>query len=289
VLRHILLSIVGGDTILNRLYFSVGLALAVAALLSVRAQSPKPTSQGQLVSSQNESGARTFSTNCSGCHGADGHGGERAPNIATARNIVALSDEDLIAIVKKGMPGTGMPSFAFLGDQGVKDVVSHLRHLQGKTSAVQITGDPAAGRTLFFGQAECSQCHMVKGEGGYIAADLTDYANGIPHETVERVITKPDATLASSSTMVELRLRNGELITGVARAEDNFNITVQTKDGRWHTFDKTKLADLKHTDHSLHPRDYGTRLSAKELDDLVSYLVVSAANTPEKPSRRRNH
>ena len=268
---------------MNRPFFSVGTTLLiVVGLLSVRAQSP-PTDV-----SHNEAGGRTFSTNCSGCHGADGRGGERAPNIATSRNIVALSDDDLVSIVSKGVPGSGMPAFAFLGDQGVKDVIAHLRVLQGKTSAIKVSGDEAAGRALFFGRAECSQCHMVKGEGGYIASDLTDYAGGIPLEAIRLAITKPDAVLAPTSTVVELLLPNGKSITGVARAEDNFNITVQTKDGRWRTLDKAKLTEVKHTGHSLHPRSYDTRLSAKDLDDLASYLVVSAASAPSKSPRRRN-
>lgn len=76
-------------------------------------------------------------------------------------------------------------------------------------------------------------------------------------------------------------LRNRECITEVTHAED-FNITVQTKDGRWRTFDKSKLTNVKHTQ-----QDYDIRLSFKELDDLVSYLLASAANAP-KPVRRRN-
>jgi putative heme-binding domain-containing protein len=235
-----------------------------------------------------EAGSRTFSTYCAGCHGSDARGGERAPDIATARNLIAISDDDLESIVKRGVPGSGMPSFAYLGDQGVKDVVAHLRTLQGKGSAVKITGDPQTGRTLFFGRGGCSECHMVKGEGGYIASDLTGYASGTAPEAIYLAITKPDVVLAPTSSVVDLLLPNGERVTGMARAEDNFNITVQTIDGRWRTFDKAHLASVKHTDHSIHPRNYDTRLSAKELEDLVSYLMVSAANAPPKPARRRN-
>lgn len=273
---------------MNRLFFSIWTTLPLAAtLLAFQGQSTQehaPASSGHP-----DAGARTFSTYCSGCHGADGRGGERAPNIATTRNIVAMSDDDLEAIVKKGVSGSGMPAFGFLGDQAVKDVIAHLRNLQGKNSTVKINGDPQAGRALFFGQAGCSQCHMVKGEGGFIATDLTDYASGLSPDAIASAITKPDAVLAPTSTVVEAVLPDGRQVSGLARAEDNFTITLQTTDGRWRTFEKSKLKDLKHTDHSLHPRDYASRLSSKDLDDLVSYLTVSASNAPPKPSRRRNH
>jgi len=235
-----------------------------------------------------DAGAHTFSTYCSGCHGADGRGGERAPNIATARNIIALSDADLVAIVQKGVSGSGMPAFGFLGDQTIKDVVAHLRDLQGKNSAIQITGNPEAGKALFFGKAGCSQCHMMKGQGGFIAADLTDYASGLTSDTISDAITKPDAVLAPVSTVVEAVLPDGRQIVGLARAEDNFTITLQSEDGRWHTLEKSKLKSLKHTEHSLHPRDYATRLSSEELNDVVSYLTFSAAAAPPKPHGRRH-
>src|SRR5882757_6864944 len=59
-------------------------------------------------------GARLFSSNCASCHGSDGRGGERAPNIATLRSVISLTDLDLEAIVKNGLPGVGMPPFGYL-------------------------------------------------------------------------------------------------------------------------------------------------------------------------------
>src|SRR4051794_34404137 len=48
-------------------------------------------------------GSRTFSSNCAGCHGSDGRGGERGHNIATARQVMALSDSDLVSILRNGI------------------------------------------------------------------------------------------------------------------------------------------------------------------------------------------
>src|ERR1700750_2208496 len=64
-----------GDCILNRPLLAVGTPLlAVAALLSVSAQTSTPTP----VSSHDVAGARTFSPNCFGCHGPDrARGGAR--------------------------------------------------------------------------------------------------------------------------------------------------------------------------------------------------------------------
>jgi cytochrome c553 len=42
-------------------------------------------------------GAAIFAANCAGCHGADGRGGEHAPNIATAPEVQHLMDRELPA------------------------------------------------------------------------------------------------------------------------------------------------------------------------------------------------
>src|SRR5271156_4029096 len=45
-------------------------------------------------------GAQQFQANCAGCHGADGKGGDKGPAIATLPSVVALSEIELIKIVR---------------------------------------------------------------------------------------------------------------------------------------------------------------------------------------------
>jgi hypothetical protein len=51
------------------------------------------------------------------------------------------------------------------------------------------------------------------------------------------------------------------------------------------------VAEVKYNNYSLMPRDYGTRLTSKELDDLVSFLVVVSRSAPMEslPPRRKRH
>jgi putative heme-binding domain-containing protein len=231
-------------------------------------------------------GSKTFATNCAGCHGSDGRGGERAPNIATSRNVTSLTESELSNFVRNGVPGSGMPAFGFLGDSGIRDVVAFLRQLQGKTTEVKVTGDDAAGRTLFFGSAECSKCHMMHGEGGFIASDLSDYGSGIASERIRTAIVGPETFVAPGSEMVEV-VTSRESFRGVLRMEDNFTIVVQTEDGRYRNLAKASLKKLTHTGHSLMPADYGTRLSPREIDDIVSYLIRSANPVDPSSQRRR--
>jgi cytochrome c oxidase cbb3-type subunit III len=252
---------------------SAGLFLLVG--MSMMAQEP---------GSGNAQGAEQFATICASCHGSDATGG-KAPSLL-APNIVALSDAELIKVVHDGT-AAGMPSFAGLGDANIASVVRYLRTLQGQggmVGAAAVTGDAAAGRALYFGKAQCSSCHMIQGKGGFIASDLTAYGRSHPAKTIAEAILKPDNPSAPESRVVEVRTKSGEKLTGVVRNEDNFDMVLQTEDGRFHFLARSGLADVHTTDHSLMPEDYGARLTPAELNNIVSFLIVAGRTTPAEPA-----
>ena len=235
----------------------------------------------------NAAGRQQFETNCAVCHGSDASG-DKGPALTTP-NIVGLSDAALIKIVHDGT-SAGMPPFPQLGDDNIVAVVRYLRTLQGQTdtaSAPAVTGDPAAGRALYFGKAQCSSCHMIQGNGGFIAADLTSYGRTHAPDAITKAIVTPDNPLMPDARVVEVQTKAGKKITGVVRNEDNFNIVVQTEDGRYHFLSKNDLANVNYTDHSLMPHDYGTQLTPKDLNDIVSFLIVTGKTAPQEPSAGR--
>jgi cytochrome c oxidase cbb3-type subunit III len=252
---------------------------------------------GQEQTGAVDQGAQQFQANCAGCHGADGKGGDKAPSITTLPSIVALSDMELIKIVREGT-AAGMPSFEQLGDAKITAVVRYLRTLQGKTAVAEtdeLTGDPVAGRVLYFGKAQCSSCHMVNtagiGQGGFIASDLTGYGASHTASAIVQAIVQPDTTLDPPSRVVEVQTKTGQKLIGVVRSEDNFNLALQTEDGRYHFLTRTSLAEVNYHHYSLMPHDYGTRLTSKELNDLVSFLIVTGKNAPADatPPKRTRH
>ena len=234
----------------------------------------------ECVSAQEQpvpSGAALFAANCGACHGSDGRSGERAPNIATRREVVSLSDADLARTVENGLAGNGMPAFGYLGRQKVTAIVHHLRTLQGIGAPVSVPGDPRAGEALFFGKAECSNCHMMSGRGGYRASELSGFGLGRSAEEVRTAIVDPDRKLEKAAQQVTIVSTNGQRSAGFVRTEDNFSLVLQTDDGAFHLFRKDSIARVEYSGHSSMPRDYESRLSSKELDDLVSYLLKTGA------------
>jgi cytochrome c oxidase cbb3-type subunit III len=225
--------------------------------------------------------SQIFAVNCAACHGLDGSGTQRAPNIVSGVSVQKLSSADILRIVSEGVPGTGMPSFRSLGEERLKAIVEYLRNLEGKNNAAVLSGSPEHGKAIFFGKGSCAACHMIAGSGGFIAPDLTNYAQSHSAERIKAAITDP-MTRDSSTMMVTATTRDSRQYRGIVRNEDNFSLQLQTMDGSFHFFDKSALKRIDRESASVMPSDYGSKLSAAELDDLVSYLLSLGASHPAR-------
>lgn len=228
---------------------------------------PSPGANADSAAAQ-----QAFAANCAGCHGLDGKGGERAPDIVTRPNIRKLSDTQLFQVLQKGVPQTSMPAFSHLGDDVLRSLVAHLRNLQGQPAAALLPGNGRRGKELFFGKGGCSSCHMVRGQGGFFASDLTAYARGRAPEIIRDAIVLPNRDLDPRNRTVIVTLSNGKILEGLARNEDNFSMQFLTRDGSLLLFAKAVVKNISYRDQSPMPADYGTRLSAAEVEDLVKFL-----------------
>lgn len=230
-------------------------------------------------SSASRMGVKTFATTCAGCHGLDGMGSERAPNIAGSAKTQHLSDSQLAGIISDGIPGTGMPPFHTLTDEKIREVVGYLRMLQGKGGTRTLPGDGSRGREIFFGKVGCSTCHAVNGAGGFLGPDLSAYGSAKSAKAILDGIVSRDRIVAPGYKLAIVATHNGDRFEGLVRNEDNFSLQLQTKDGNFHFFQKSELHNIERRDQSLMPANYRDTLSSAELDDLVNYLM-SALATP---------
>jgi putative heme-binding domain-containing protein len=237
-------------------------------------------------------GAQRFMEYCAGCHGADGRGGDKAPSLVASSITAKRSDSELFRIVHDGTKG-GMPPFAQIGDASITAVAQYVRRLAGNAASTEAPGEPAvtgdvdAGRALYFGKAQCSNCHLMQGKGGFIARNLTDYGRTRPTEAILQAITNPDHPLVPSSQVAVVTTNTGQKITGVLRNEDAFTLALQTEDGRFHLLARSEAADVRYTGHSLMPRDYSRQLTSKELNDIVSFLMVESRSSRPVDAARR--
>jgi cytochrome c oxidase cbb3-type subunit 3 len=268
-----------------------GLALVLAALWAACggtafSQTPKQPPPQKNVNLLSTRGKQTFTSTCANCHGLDGRGGERAPNIAENPKVQRLSDSQIEHIIENGIPGTAMPAFHSLGTTDLKAVVTYLRTLQGTRQTVKVPGDPDRGETIFFGKAGCSSCHIIAGKGGFIASDLSSYARTHAVEQIRSAITTPALATDRQARLVTATIHGGEKVVGRIRNQDNFSLQLQTLDGAFYFVTKSELESLEYNSQPLMPSDYSSTFTPDELNDVVSYLMkvanVDGSRTPKK-------
>jgi putative heme-binding domain-containing protein len=248
----------------------------------------RPGSKAASVAARND-GQQLFATSCGSCHGLDGRGSLRAPNLVTTQKAQQTSDARLTQVIQDGVPSAGMPAFrSALGEPAIRAIVNYLHVLQGRQTAQSLPGNPQNGKMLFFGKGRCAECHAISGEGGFIGPDLSQYALFKAADEIRSAILEPGKNRDMQKS-VALTTQDNQSYKGVVRNEDNFSLQLQTLDGAFHLFMKSDLKNLEYQGQSLMPSDYGDLLTKSELDDLVSFLVKAAHATDGSAKREEPH
>jgi cytochrome c oxidase cbb3-type subunit III len=225
-------------------------------------------------------GKRAFESSCAPCHGLNGKGGERAPDIATRSEMVRLSDNATLKLLREGTPA-GMPPFATLGPAKLSDILGYLRFLQGKRVAPVVAAGAERGRELFAGKGGCSECHMIHGTGGFLGPDLSDYGASHSPADIRSAIISADKRQEIHKGLARATTRDGRQLSGLVRNEDNFSVQLQALDGTFHLLQKSDLVELVFDSSPIMPDNYGSIFTESELDQLVGYLM-GVADTPRK-------
>ncbi|MFN3325835.1 MAG: c-type cytochrome [Bryobacteraceae bacterium] len=229
-----------------------------------------PTDQESL-----EAGRKLYATACSGCHGRNGEGG-RGPKISEGRQIQRMPDQRLIEIILKGVPGTDMPGFPFKEDQAAL-IAAQVRSFAAPAFRTPIKGDPVEGERIFFGKGECSNCHMIRGKGGFLGPDLSNVGMRRTARLLEEALLNPDARLADGFQGATATLASGKTVTGAVKNNTNYWIHILDSNGMLHRLPKTEVKALSFHEASLMPSGYGKRLSPEELNNVLAFLSRQAS------------
>jgi putative heme-binding domain-containing protein len=218
-------------------------------------------------------GKQTFESICASCHGLNGRGGERAPDIATRRSIVRMADSQLLKVLHDGKPQTGMPAFAALGDAKLSELLNYVRTLQGKrTVAIVNSASAGYGKEIYTSKAGCPACHMVNGTGGFLGPDLSDYGANHSADDIRKSILSAEGRPAPHKALARITTKEGQKVSGLVRNEDNFSLQLQSLDGAFHLLQKKDVAEFTWAPSPVMPDDYDMKLNKEELDQLVAYL-----------------
>jgi cytochrome c oxidase cbb3-type subunit 3 len=229
-----------------------------------------------------------FRINCAFCHGLGARGGGRGPDLTRAQKRHGNSDAELFQTINQGVPGTAMPANGTTGqgvgmtEEEVWDVITYIRSVQFKAPA-QAAGNAAHGRQLFYGDANCSGCHMVAGKGGRLGPDLTAIGMARASDAVIDSVRNPSRRLApglleatkefpQEYETVTVVTAAGQEIKGVTMNEDNFSLQMMDASEQIHLFEKDKLRSIKKSRTSMMPIYGASLLSDHDLQDIVAYL-----------------
>jgi quinoprotein glucose dehydrogenase len=168
-----------------------------------------------------------------------------------------------------------------LKDDEIRKLIAYIRSLARSPAETvwkpYLTGNPQAGRILFFdsrSKVQCSKCHSIGGEGGQIGPALDRIASRRAPEFVMESILEPSREIAPEYESVAVATKEGRVVVGLRINETNFSIQLIEENGRFHSLLKRDLDEFKVLKTSLMPENIAELLTVRELHDLFAYLMT---------------
>jgi cytochrome c oxidase cbb3-type subunit III len=243
----------------------------------LQAQGRKPGNLRSYDRQSVEAGQKLFSQTCSVCHGIDGKGSGRGPDLTQGLVVTRGTDDDVFQVIHKGVPGSAMPGFD-LPDSQIRQLVAFIRSLSTKAAELFVPGDQGTGKEVFLGKGGCSQCHMIRGQGSLVGPDLSNLGGEHTLSEIRESILKPNESVQRRYKSITVVTQSGERITGTLRNRDNFSLQMMDPQGNFRFFLTRELREIIPQERSLMPDHYGTLLSAEELQNLLAYLSRQTVN-----------
>ena len=251
-----------------------GFVLTLAFVTCAAGPAPQATKSGAAPP-----GKALFEGTCAVCHAIDGSGSS-GPDIR--HSAARLGPNGIEDLVKVGFIGSGMPTFPQLGDEKIRQIVDYVVSFDQETSQPQ-PGNPQKGKEIFRSK-NCSQCHVVNGQGGNMGPDLTSIGMHLSPGSLRDATTNPGAKLPLDSTLSERApfkaylmrravTKDGREITGLRINDDTFSVQLRDAGGQIHSLRKSDLQKLEDLPGKSWMPSYKDSLSDTELNDLVAYLA----------------
>jgi len=226
---------------------------------------PTPAAEGIAA------GKRVYDSQCALCHGIGGTGG-RGPALTVPKLRHAQDSAELIKLIINGIDGSGMPAFWFLGEGPVSKAAAYVMSLGAGSQTATPPGNAEHGKAVYVANG-CVGCHVAGGVGSAYGPELTDIGARRSAAFLRESIVDPAAAVPEGFVMVRVTPRNGGVISGVRLNEDSFTIQLRDAAGKFYSFRKQDLADIK-KDFGKSPMPaYRGKLSDSDLDDLVAWLA----------------
>ena len=217
-----------------------------------------------------EDGQRLYLNACTNCHGPEGNA---VPGIDLGRGQFrrASSDNDLIEIVRRGIPGTAMPPGNY-SNTAATQIVAYLRAMAAGGTTPTAIGDARRGRAVFEGKGQCLTCHQVNGIGSRLGPDLSEVGRLGRASEIEQAVLDPRREVLPQNRTVTVTTPDGARVSGRLLHHDTFIVLLLDSEENLRSFDKSNVRDVTVIKTNPMP-SYRPTLTDQEVADLVGYLV----------------
>lgn len=216
-------------------------------------------------------GMGMYRVRCADCHGIDARG-IRSPDL-TQVWASGRSDDGLFRTLRMGVPGSEMPSVGVrTPDDDVWKILAYLRTLAAPAPNDPPRGNAAAGEPIF--KAQCAGCHRADGRGGRLGPDLSRVGVARTRAALTRQIRGAVEEFRPGYEPVTLTAPDGRQIHGVKKNEDLFSVQVMDTRERIQGYLKEDMREVADGTQSAMPTFDLSRLSDRDLDDLLAYLAT---------------
>ena len=224
-------------------------------------------------------GEQLYSIACSGCHGPGGEGG-RGPNLVIGPAAQNKKPTQIYSAIKIGVPGGDMPPFGSMSEEQLWQMTAYVSSLSRPAYEVDVPGDPEAGKALYHGKAGCSNCHMIRGEGGSLGPDLSNA--GLQNYVLQlrEGVLEPNKRITPGFDPVRVVTDSGETIEGVAKNYTNYSIQLLDRSGTLHLLDTGGLKEIVFLKDTWMPANITDRFSDDEIQNILAFVSRQAARIP---------
>jgi putative heme-binding domain-containing protein len=217
-------------------------------------------------------GARIYRSTCALCHGLDGTK-VSGVSLGSGQFRRASTDDDLVRIIRQGIPGTAMPSGTF-SDEEAASLAAYLHAMStiAGSASLSASSDVKRGQALVEGKGQCLTCHTIGRVGKKSGPDLSGIGRLRKADELALSIVDPGAEVLYSYRTFVGTMRGGSTITGRVLNEDAFTVQVVDGEGQLTSLTKSDLRHYEFLRRSPMP-SYKNMLTPDELSDVVAYLV----------------
>jgi putative heme-binding domain-containing protein len=135
-------------------------------------------------------------------------------------------------------------------------------------------GDPERGGRVYRDPKgpNCIACHMIGDEGKQVGPPLTTIANKLSREQLFESVLTPSAALLMSYENWVVKLKNGDVKTGIKVEETDDRITLKDNMGEYVDIPIASIENRKQLALSMMPENITETMSVQDLVDVVEYL-----------------